>query len=66
MSVPTARHSLEAPKVLRVDDNTANLQVLRENLDVLGYKLWNGCGFSGRYIMMGMCFENKSKSLSVE
>jgi CheY-like chemotaxis protein len=30
MSVPTAEHSLEAPKVLLVDDNTANLQVLRE------------------------------------
>ena len=39
MSVPTADHSLEAPKVLLVDDNTANLQVLRENLDGLGYKL---------------------------
>ena len=39
MSVPTAEHSLEAPKVLLVDDNTANLQVLRENLDGLGYKL---------------------------
>jgi putative two-component system response regulator len=39
MSVPTTDHSLEAPKVLLVDDNTANLQVLRENLDGLGYKL---------------------------
>jgi len=39
MSVPTADRSLEAPKVLLVDDNTANLQVLRENLDGLGYKL---------------------------
>jgi putative two-component system response regulator len=39
MSVPTAEPSLEAPKVLLVDDNTANLQVLRENLDGLGYKL---------------------------
>jgi putative two-component system response regulator len=39
MSLPTADHSLEAPKVLLVDDNTANLQVLRENLDGLGYKL---------------------------
>jgi putative two-component system response regulator len=39
MSVPTADHFLEAPKVLLVDDNTANLQVLRENLDGLGYKL---------------------------
>jgi putative two-component system response regulator len=39
MSVPTAEHSLEAPKILLVDDNTANLQVLRENLDGLGYKL---------------------------
>ncbi len=29
----------EAPKVLLVDDNTANLQVLRETLDGLGYKL---------------------------
>jgi len=39
MNAPTADHSLEAPKVLLVDDNTANLQVLRENLDGLGYKL---------------------------
>jgi putative two-component system response regulator len=39
MSVPTADRALEAPKVLLVDDNTANLQVLRENLDGLGYKL---------------------------
>ncbi|MBI5580776.1 MAG: response regulator [Deltaproteobacteria bacterium] len=39
MSAPTADPSLEAPKVLMVDDNTANLQVLRENLDGLGYKL---------------------------
>jgi putative two-component system response regulator len=39
MSVPTADRSLEAPKILLVDDNTANLQVLRENLDGLGYKL---------------------------
>ena len=29
----------EAPKILLVDDNTANLQVLRETLDGLGYKL---------------------------
>ncbi|TFG40498.1 MAG: response regulator [Syntrophobacterales bacterium] len=39
MSVPTADRPLEAPKILLVDDNTANLQVLRENLDGLGYKL---------------------------
>jgi putative two-component system response regulator len=30
---------VDEPKVLLVDDNTANLQVLRENLDGLGYKL---------------------------
>ncbi|HSO59823.1 MAG TPA: response regulator [Desulfobacterales bacterium] len=29
----------EESKILLVDDNTANLQVLRENLDGLGYKL---------------------------
>ena len=29
----------ENPKILLVDDNTANLQVLRETLDGLGYKL---------------------------
>ena len=29
----------EDPKILLVDDNTANLQVLRETLDGLGYKL---------------------------
>ena len=29
----------EEPKILLVDDNTANLQVLRENLDGHGYKL---------------------------
>jgi putative two-component system response regulator len=29
----------EGPKILLVDDNTANLQVLRETLDGLGYKL---------------------------
>jgi PleD family two-component response regulator len=30
---------IDEPKVLLVDDNTANLQVLRENLEGLGYKL---------------------------
>jgi putative two-component system response regulator len=39
MSIPPDEPSAEAPKVLLVDDNTANLQVLRENLDGLGYKL---------------------------
>jgi len=30
---------VDEPKILLVDDNTANLQVLRENLEGLGYKL---------------------------
>ena len=38
-TIDSARSETEEPKILLVDDNTANLQVLRETLDGSGYKL---------------------------